>query len=220
MRLIAHRGFAETFPENTVLAVREAARWADAIEVDVRRCGSGEIVCLHDATVDRVTERTGSVREFTRVALADLRVFESDQWIPTLTEVFEAVPADVPLHVELKEPGLAAEVIDLAADIGREIYLSSFQTDCLREARSAAPAVDRAYLFAEDPASALSTADELDCRYIHPELGCCTPPFIETAHARGLEVNAWTVRDSDMAERLVNYGVDGLIADSPTVIGS
>ena len=55
MRLIAHRGFAETFPENTVLAVREAARWADAIEVDVRRCGSGEIVCLHDATVDRVS---------------------------------------------------------------------------------------------------------------------------------------------------------------------
>mgnify|MGYP006283254069 CR=1 FL=1 len=218
MRLIAHRGFAAVFPENTVLAVREAARWADAVEVDGRRCGSGEVVVLHDATVDRVTDTSGPVREYSREQLADLRVLDSDQGIPTLTDVFEAVPADVPLNVELKETGLAGEVVEMAADLGREIFLSSFESDCLREVRSAAPEVDRAYLFAEDWQSSLSTADALDCRYVHPSIECCTTEFVASAHERGFEVNAWTVRDRETADRMGRRGVDGVIADSPALV--
>ena len=63
MRLIAHRGFAAVHPENTVRAVRAAARVADAVEVDVRRCATGELVVIHDATVDRVTDGTGPVAD-------------------------------------------------------------------------------------------------------------------------------------------------------------
>lgn len=62
MRCIAHRGFAETNPENTLTAVREAAKaGADLVEVDVRRCGSGELVLAHDADVDRISDTGADV---------------------------------------------------------------------------------------------------------------------------------------------------------------
>jgi len=76
MRLIAHRGFLSVNPENTVAAVEAAAAVADGIEIDVRRCGSGEPVVIHDETVDRVTDGRGAVDEHTVADLAALDVLE------------------------------------------------------------------------------------------------------------------------------------------------
>jgi len=219
VRCFAHRGFAESFPENTLAAVRGAvAAGADAVEVDVRRCATGEPVVVHDATVDRVTDGQGEIADLPLSTLRSLDVLGSGEGIPTLAEVVEAVPGGVALNVELKEPDLAADVVDLVADLGREVFISSFQPECLREARSAAPDVDRAYLVAEDGRSALATADRLDCEYVHPEIECCTPEFVELAHEQHFEVNAWTVSARGTADRLAESGVDGLIAESPDVL--
>ena len=137
MRCIAHRGFAETYPENTVAAVRAATEQADAVEVDVRRCGSGELVLTHDETVDRVTDATGRVEAFTSGELASLDVLGSGEGIPTLSAALGAVEPGVQLNVELKEPGLAAEALAAADDASVEVLVSSFSPSVLREARDA-----------------------------------------------------------------------------------
>ena len=214
MRCIAHRGFAGVNPENTVPAVRRAVEaGADAIEVDVRRCRSGELVVVHDATVDRVTDGSGAVADLPLSELASLDVLGTGRGVPTLQAVVDAVPAGVGLNVELKETGLAGDLLSVVGDRD-DVLVSSFDTQALREVadRSECPLA----LLCAERAGAIETAESLDCAAVHPHHGFCDDPFVAAAHDAGLTVNAWTVRDTATAARLRESGVDGLIADAPS----
>jgi glycerophosphoryl diester phosphodiesterase len=217
-RLIAHRGFAQTFPENTLPAVRGAIeRGASMVEVDCRRCASGEIVVFHDETVDRVTEASGRVADLPAADLESLNVLESGAGVPTLRTVVDAVPTGVGLNVELKERGIAEDVLAAVADVEAEVIVSAFDTQALAEA---AQAGDRplALLVDRRPRSAVRRAVAADCAYVHPKAGLCLRSMlIRRAHRAGLGVNAWTIRSRRMARWLTRLGVDGLIADTPAV---
>jgi glycerophosphoryl diester phosphodiesterase len=217
MRLFAHRGFADEGAENTLPAFRAAAAVADGVELDARRCGSGEVVVVHDERVDRVTGSRGRVRDLTAAELADLDVLGSGAGVPTLRAVFDALPGDVAVNVELKEPGLAADALATAADHPAEVFVSAFDPEVLRETRRADPTVPRAYLFdaANDP---IAVARDLDCTYLHPHYAACDAALVEAAHDADLRVNAWTVPDAPAARRLRDAGADGVIADSPSVL--
>ena len=218
MRLVAHRGFAGVAPENTLLAVERAARVADGVEVDVRRCGSGELVVVHDETVDRVTGGTGRVADLDLGTLQSLSVGGSGEPIPTLAAVVAAVPPDVELLVELKEPGLAAETLALCATADVTVLVQSFDEAALAEAREAAPSVPRSLLFAEEPEAGLAAARELDCAAVGVHHERCTASFVRAAHDAGLSVYAWTVTDRESAARLAAAGVDAVISDVPDVL--
>ncbi|MFB6084983.1 MAG: glycerophosphodiester phosphodiesterase [Halorientalis sp.] len=220
MHCIAHRGFAETHPENTVAAVRSAAEHADAIEVDVRRCGSGELVAIHDETVDRVTDGTGRVAELTAEELAALDVLGSDAGVPTLAAVLDATPGGVQLVLDLKERGVAADAVDAAADAGIDVLVSAFATDVL-DAADEAGAERLAFLAAEgDEQRLLDTARDLGCEAIHPHWQLCVDEFVDRAHEAGLDVHAWTVPSRHDAAALADVGVDGVVVDRPAVCGN
>ncbi len=225
MDCIAHRGFAETHPENTLAAVRaaggdgpagdthtrtDAGPTADAVEVDIRRCGSGELVVIHDETVDRVTDGTGRVADHTLAQLRDLAVLGTGAGVPTLAEVFGA--ATVPLNVELKERGLAGDALERAAETGVDAWYSAFDPVAAEELREHGG--EAALLVAEDPRESLDRARRLDCAAVHPHHSLCDAGFVERAQAAGLAVNAWTVRSRETAAGLAAAGVDGLIADA------
>jgi glycerophosphoryl diester phosphodiesterase len=214
---IAHRGYAGVNPENTVAAVRDASERADAVEVDVRRCGSGDLVVVHDATVDRVTDATGAVAEMTADELAALDVLGSGEGVPTLDRALDA--AAVPVNLELKERGCAADALAVAERTGTDVFVSAFDPACLAEAREADPDVPRALLFA-DAEGALSTAAEADAAFLHPVVGAATEAFLRRAHGAGFGVNVWTVADAGTARDLAAAGADGLIADDPAVFAS
>ena len=129
MRVAAHRGFSEKYPENTMEAFRAALELGvDEIETDVRTSADGELVLIHDDTVSRTTDGTGKVCEMT---LAELRALDAGSKksaefagakIPTLRELFELVKdhPTLTLDIELKEypiegrEALAFEVCDKA----------------------------------------------------------------------------------------------------------
>lgn len=211
MRLIAHRGFAGAFPENTLQAVEEATAYADEIEIDVRRCESGELVVFHDATVDRLTDGAGAVADHTIDELRALDVLDTGAGVPTLSEVLRAVPNHIGVNVELKEPGIAVDALTRMRSLHPQTLVSSFMPDVLSECRTAASAVPRA-LITEDEDD-VRTARELDCEYIHPSIDACTDRLVGAAHRQGLSVNVWTVRTRAEAEGLAELGVDGIIAD-------
>ena len=141
--LIAHRGFAAENPENTVAAVEAATATTDRLELDVRRCGTGELVAFHDATLGRVTDASGRVSETPYERLAGLSVEGSGEPVPTLAAALDAVPADAWLILELKERGVAADAVAAGAD--REFDLAVTADD---------PAVIESATDADSPADA------------------------------------------------------------------
>lgn len=216
VRCIAHRGFAETYPENTVAAVNATADHTDEVEIDVRRCGSGDPVVVHDETVDRVTGHEGPVAEFDADELASMNVLESGEGIPRLRTVLEAAPDGLRFNLELKQDGLAADVLDIANEQGVSVTLSSFSHDALREAREVGQA-PTALLTESGDERAVELALDLECAAIHPHWHDCVDEFVTHAHDEGLTVNAWTVPSRHDAEALEYVAVDGIIVDRPDV---
>lgn len=214
--VIAHRGFADERPENTLEAVRYAASRADAIEVDVRRCGSGELVCVHDETLERLTDGavTDRVGRLDWEQLQDVSIGSSDARVPRLAEVLEAVPPDVRLNIELKERGLAPDLPGLLEGFDGSVLVSSFDPTALRQVGSLTDGVSLAYIFDEDPDRGLETAAELECVAVHPSTGLCRETeIVDRAHDRGFAVNAWTVDSGLEAAELALAGVDGVFSD-------
>lgn len=215
MNCIAHRGFADSNPENTLPAVRAAAdAGADWVEIDVRRCQSEELVVFHDETLDGLTDATGRVAETPLETLRSLTVGDSEATIPTLAAVFEAVPDGVGLNVELKENGLAEDCLAVFDRYDNDVLVSSFDADALREFATVSD-VPLALLFANGPDAALDVARDIGCGAVHPFRRCCDAGVVDTAHGAGFDVNAWTVQNGTQADRLASLGVDGLIVDAP-----
>ena len=213
--LIGHRGCAGQYPENTVAAVERAAPHVDAVEIDVRRCASGDLVVFHDAELDRLTGMSGRVADTDWSDLRDLTVLDSGELIPRLEEVFDAAPDELLVNVELKEPGIASDALGVARRADNEVLFSSFYPEALASLRDRSPATDRALLVADRGVErAVESATDLGCVALHPPIDLATEPgFVETVRDAGLAVNAWTAHDREDAERLLAAGVDGVIAD-------
>ncbi|OTE98543.1 glycerophosphodiester phosphodiesterase [Halorubrum sp. SD612] len=213
--LIGHRGCAGQCPENTVAAIERAAPHVDAVEIDVRRCGSGELVVVHDAELDRLTGASGRVADADWEALRELTVLDSGEPIPRLGEALDAAPDGLGINVELKEPETALDALAVARRADNEVLFSSFRPEALASLRDGDPATDRALLVADaTPERAVERASELGCVAVHPPIDVATEPgFVETVREAGLAVNAWTATDRGDAERLLAAGVDGVIAD-------
>lgn len=236
--IVAHRGHVADHPENTAAAIVAAAAVADAVEVDVRRTASGDLVAFHDATLRRLTSARGRVAETTSETLAGLDVLSSGEAIPTLRAVLEALPADLDLVLDLKVPDTVADVLALADGFEREIVVSSAAPPVLREARDVDGDIPLAtivqerplnralrpfvpglpsWLYApEDVAGIVSSAVALDCEAIHPRYELCLrTDLVGRAHEEGLRVVPWTINRRRVFETLRAAGVDGVITDVP-----
>lgn len=216
MRLIAHRGFAATAPENTIAAVRSAAEYADAVEFDVRRCGSGELVVIHDETIDRVTGGVGTVADATLAELRTHTVLESGERIPTLEELLAVVPDDVEINLEMKALGIAEDVLDALDGVENRVVTTSFLESELRAIRDLDPDQPTGLLVSRRLERPVTTAVELDCDVIGANYArCLTTSLVPRAKAVGLEVHAWSIERPLVATILGWRGVDCISADRP-----
>lgn len=229
MRLYAHRGASRDHPENTLEAFRGAvAQKADGVELDVLRCGSGELVVCHDELLTRlagVGTRVGRtdyrvLRELdvgTRLGFAPAR-------IPLLEEVLDALPSSMPVNVELKcdawdDRGLSVLAGDLVVSRGEQerILFSSFNPLCLVRLAHAHPRLRRGLLLDDERRLErqlwwLPLAANVA---VHPHHGYCTPGRVRAWKQAGLQVVVWTVDDPDRARALRDLGVDVLITNVP-----
>ena len=124
-RIVAHRGLLRHAPENTLANFRACLELRLGFELDVRRCKDGELVCVHDATVDRTTSGSGRVSDLT---LAELKTLDAGSWfaaafqgeqIPTLDAVLKAVSAnehDVLIALDLKAANVENDCVKLAIE--------------------------------------------------------------------------------------------------------
>lgn len=215
MEIIGHRGCADQCPENTVAAIERAAEHVDAVEVDVRRCGSGELVVFHDETVDRLTDGSGRVADLSLAELRTLDVDGSGERIPLLDEVLAAVPSNVPLQLELKDTGVVADVRDQLTAHAVDVRLSSFQEEILSSIVARDWEIPTGFLFADAPRENLRTAVDLGCDAVHPHYDLCLhSDVVRRAHREGLDVVAWKAAETEEEiAALRSAGVDGVTAD-------
>lgn len=212
--VIAHRCFADQYPENTVTGLRRSLEYADAVEIDVRRCGSGELVVFHDETLDRATDGTGSISDTPISVLQSSTVGNSPATIPTLGQFLDRVPEGTTVNVELKETGIAAAVWDHCRSTDADFLFSSFLPDVLVEMRTVAPRSNLAVVCAGRQNGCLSLASELSAVAIHPMLELATRTrLVDRAQAAGYDVNVWTIKTASEAETAADLGVDGVITD-------
>ncbi|GAB3702758.1 glycerophosphodiester phosphodiesterase [Mariniluteicoccus flavus] len=229
-KIWAHRGASAYAPENTIEAFELAERQgADGIELDVQLSADGELVVIHDETVDRTSTGSGRVVD---LSLDSLRAFDfangmagfSDVRIPTLGEVFEAVsPGDMVVNVELKNginfyPGMEKRVVDLVGDLGMadRVLISSFNHYSLKTVQQLDPLLPLGLLFAEGLYLPWEYAADFGARAIHPALPFLqVPGVVEYSHQAGVEVNVWTVNEPEHLALCVAAGVDGIITNHP-----
>lgn len=216
MEVIAHRGFGDRYPENTAFAAKNASREADAIEVDVRRCGSGELVASHFSHLRWVSDASGRIADCSVETLSSVRVAGSEYGIPTFEEALAAIPSHITVEVDLKEPGLVNDVLDATDAVENDAVLTSFYSDTLWEARSASDEVELAYNFDVRLDRNLHTAELIDCARVNVHWALCLgTDIVERAAEKGMDVYAWPVKSRAVAAAVGAAGVDGVLATRP-----
>jgi glycerophosphoryl diester phosphodiesterase len=225
-RIIAHRGASALEMENTLAAFRRArADGADAVELDVQQCRTGELVVFHDDDLARLGGRNERVCDLPWAALAGVRL-ESGDAIPTLSQVIEEVGRDLLLHIELKVAfwstgcSLARAVVDLLArrSGGLRALVSSFHPAALGCVRVLSPSLATGLLFEEGQAQPLREAWLRAClrpAALHPQHSLVTKARLGQWRREGYAVNVWTVDDEAELGRLAALGVDGVITNHP-----
>ncbi len=243
--VIAHRGGADLWPENTLSAFRAARNLGvDGIELDVHASADGIPVVVHDSTVDRTTDGSGAVSEMTVEQLRQLDAgytFTAPNddastpyrgmglTIPTLREVFEELP-DTPIIVEIKPESdeLVAAVGNLIAEFGREelTLVASFSGEVQERFRQEYPDVATAGVQSEIVPFLILNWMLIPGVYSPPAesffvpthtgpLPVTTRRFISNAQRRGIFVGAWTINDEPTMTQLIEREIDAILTDRP-----
>ncbi len=234
-QIFAHRGARRVAPENTLPAFAAALEMgADGIELDVHLSRDGQLVVIHDFTLDKTTSARGLVTEYSAADLAALDAgshFSPDfanVGIPTLVDVLDLIGDACRINIEIKsmdpEGGPAVEPLAAllrARGLYDQVIVSSFNPVALIKMRWVEPRVRLGLLYEASLPPHLRYAwftSIMAPEAIHPYAPLVTEDEMQWARARGLEVNVWTVNAVDEARRLADLGVDALITDVPDIL--
>jgi glycerophosphoryl diester phosphodiesterase len=243
--VIAHQGGDGVWPGDTMFAFEKAAALGvDMLEMDLHVTSDGQLVLMHDETVDRTTDGTGKIEEMTLEQFKSLDAgydwtVDGGQTYPyrgqgitgaTLEELFQALP-DMPMTIEIKlveDQPVARLFCDMIRQYGMQdkVLVASFHQDAMDEFRATCPEVSTSTTQNEVINFFVRQLLGLDGTYSPvgkalqvPEyqgsLRVLSPRFIAAARDRGLDVHVWTVNDAADMQRMIDLGVDGIITDNP-----
>lgn len=234
---VAHRGAAGYAPENTIAAFDKGLEMkADYIEIDVQRSKDGELVVIHDTTVDRTTDGTGRVGDLTldQIRSLDAGSFKGEQFagekIPTFDEVLDRYHGKIGILIEMKAPELYPGIEESVAQELKErnldkpqndkIILQSFNFDSMKKMDKLLPEVPIGVLtYSQTHTTDLALHEFASyADYFNPSYGLVTKELVDKVHELGMEIQSWTVRSPEAAQFLIDMKVDGIITDYPDYV--
>ena len=241
--IMGHRGAAALAPENTLASFQVAAELGVPFELDTAFCGTGELVVIHDDTLERTTNGAGAVSATPLSTLQGLDAgshFDprfSAEAVPTLAEVLETFAPQVVVNIEIKAgkgadaTALATAVARLVTDKGmtERVIITSFNPFVLEQVRLTNPAILRGQIYGTFRGSDLNAVERLLLRKLafnrraQPDLlmmedALATRPYVRRMKRRGYRVFVWTVNTPDAAAELISVGVDGIITNRPDLL--
>jgi glycerophosphoryl diester phosphodiesterase len=226
--VIAHRGASGHAPENTLAAFQRVVELgATFIETDLHVTRDGRFVAIHDETVDRTTNGSGEVHDFT---LDELRRVDTGLWfdrdfmgeqVPTLEEILEfSRKNDVVFYLELKYAAMKGMDHALAAALSKgqsapRTIVISFDAAILKPLRKIDPSIMMGLLVEGTTPGCIGAAVDLGVRQLCPKFTGLDTAFVEEAHRADLQVVTWTVNTAEEMRAMISAGVDGIMTDFP-----
>lgn len=229
-KIFAHRGASAYAPENTVEAFALAMeQGADGIELDVQMTKDGQVVVIHDETIDRVSDGTGAVRDYT---LEELKKFHfsnhmenyENAVIPTLKEVLDLIKSsNMLLNIELKTgiywyPNLEEKTMELVKEAGMEdrVIYSSFNHYSIKKILEMNPHAECAFLYSDVILNVDKYAKNAGVCGLHPAVyHLKMAEFLKEYQESGLKVRVWTVNKKEDMEKFIKADLEAVITNYP-----
>ncbi|SIR01515.1 glycerophosphoryl diester phosphodiesterase [Alkalispirochaeta americana] len=234
MRIIAHRGASGYAPENTLPAMERAIQQnAQGLELDVQLTADGQVVVIHDWTLDRTTSGTGAVKD---LSLKEIQAHDAGSWkdssfagtrVPTLQEVIDLIPDTLLLNVEIKiqafdRRDIETPVVDILKKNNRleHTVISSFNHECLSKVHQLDKTVKLGCLYEANLMNPLEYFEQMGVEFysVHLDHDYVSAPIVDLFHAQGLQVYSWTVNTRETAQALQGMGIDGVITNYPDML--
>ncbi len=232
MQVFGHRGAAGEAPENTIAGCKHAIeRGVQRIEIDLQLSADGQLVVVHDTTVNRTTGAWGRVRDFTAKELYKLNATAAGPlWpgkrqvgIPTLDKLLRATAALKQYQLEVK-PGNQRDMHAIAEQLAqrfankrqaKSVVVTSSNSKLLQRLHELAPHIQRG-LVASGKAD-LDRARRLNLEYFCCHWRLCNAFTVRKAREAGMHVSVWTVNEPALIRKLHALGVDSVISDYPSM---
>ena len=226
-KIIAHRGASSVAPENTLASFSKAIEFgADYFELDVRTSLDDSLVIMHDATIDRTTNSTGSVLSMT---FSQLRTVDAGSWfgeefsgekIPTLAEALQlALASPYNVHVAIEIKGSTPSIVEkVLAEVKKynmqdRVVISSFSFDQLTQSKSIEASIP-IQLFATITQTDINKLAGINGEWAGTD-GVITQALLDSAHAKNMKINKWTVNNTGEMSSLMKLGVDAITTNFP-----
>nr|WP_314898344.1 glycerophosphodiester phosphodiesterase family protein [uncultured Flavobacterium sp.] len=225
MLRIAHRGAKGFEPENTLISFQKALDMqVDGIELDVHLSSDGELMVIHDETIDRTTNGKGFVNA---LSLRELKAFRINgkHNIPTLKEVFDLVNQDCFINIELKNYDTAEKVVSLIEKYVTKkgwkydrFLISSFDWNALQQIAFLNDKIPIGILTETYLELAMAFAKFIQAKSIHPHFYLLTKENTAQMQEKGLQVFPWTINEIEDIQKIKAFNVNGIITDFPNRI--
>ena len=229
----AHRGASGYAPENTLDAFQKAIDMgADGIELDVQLTKDGKVVVVHDEVIDRVSDGSGLVQDYTYEELKKFNFnkihpeYDREQ-IPTLEEVYRLIkPTDLVINVEMKTSnifyeGMEDKVLELTERYGMidRVIISSFNHYTVRSMKEKCPQIKTGALYSDGTIGVVDyVADVVKADAVHPGwTKIFYPNYLEDCRRRNMAVHVWTINREEDMRKCCEMGLDAIITNYPDV---
>lgn len=216
MWVIAHRGGGELFAENTLTAfIQSEALGVDLVECDIHLSHDGQLMVVHDETLERTGGQVVSVAQLTAKELKRIDVGDG-RGVPTLPELLEAI--HIPVVVELKTPAVVSGLVSLLQanpPLVDRIAPISFFHDAVKTLADRFPALQTGVLLVGVPVDLPHMANAANSRMLALHHQLVNRALIDDMHRHNIMVTVWTANSDHDIQRAIEHGVDGITSDRP-----
>ncbi|HHW36698.1 MAG TPA: glycerophosphodiester phosphodiesterase [Bacillales bacterium] len=234
--IIAHRGASGEAPENTLAAFRLGLeQGCEAVELDIHLTKDGQLAVIHDENIKRTTNGEGLIGEMTT---AEFKKYDAGSWfsnkykgerIPLLEEVFELVPKEILINIEIKNipsfyKGIEEKLLNHLVRHNRvdNVIVSSFDHQCLYRLKKLNRNVKIGLLYFENVVNYVEFAKlfGFPVESLHPDQRGLRAENVRKAIENGLKVYTWTCNSEESMKKVIDYGVSGIITNYPARLKS
>lgn len=229
-QVTAHRGSSRVAPENTLYAFEEAlASGADYIELDVQLTADEQVVVFHDEKLDRTTDGTGKLSDYTYDELMKLSAGSwfgkdgkfDDAKIPLLSEVLELADDSILLNIEIKDHGHTTRTVEKTVEVIEEYgfedscYITSFSYAAVKKVKQLNPEIKTGLIANVATTTAFTQLKYIDALSMNHLLVNAT--VVNDVHQNGKRIFVWTVDNKNEMKNLMALGVDNIITNRPDI---
>ncbi|MCM3246161.1 glycerophosphodiester phosphodiesterase [Cytobacillus firmus] len=241
---VSHRGASAYAPEHTIASYDIGEKLhGDYIEIDLQMTKDGHLIAMHDVTLDRTTNGTGSVKDYT---LNEIKQLDAGSWfnekypyaskaeyeglkVPTLEEVFKKFGKNNSYYIETKSPdvypGMEKELLRLVDKykINKEkLLVQSFSSQSLKVMNELDPSIKLVQLISYKANAEITEAEIKEIKQyamgIGPNHTYLNEEYVQKVVNSGLELHPYTVNDKERMKQLINWGVTGMFTNHPDLL--